>query len=80
MRRLRPARKEATMPPVTPPEDPESTQDPEPQPPNPAVEHADVDDDPDVDEVEIVDTDEFGEPIDESATDEDADDWDKSEI
>jgi len=53
---------------------------PDPEPRNPIVEHADVDDDPDVDEVELVDTDEFGEPIDESATDEDADDRDKSEI
>ena len=68
------------MPPVNPPEDPEFTQDPEPKPPNPIVEHADVDDDPDVDEVEIVDTDEFGEPVDQSQTDDDADDWDKSEI
>ena len=68
------------MPPINPPEDHEPTQDPELQPPNPIVEHADVDDDPDADEVEIVDLDEFGEPIDESEEDDDTDDWDKSEI
>ena len=68
------------MPPVKPPEEPEFTQDPEPQPRNPIVERADVDDDPDVDEVEIVDTDEFGEPLDQSQDEEDSDDWDKSEI
>jgi hypothetical protein len=52
----------------------------EEEPPNPVVDHADADDDPDADEVEIVDTDEFGEPIDESVTDDDADDKDPSEI
>jgi hypothetical protein len=51
----------------------------EPQPPNPTLEQAD-DDEPAYDEVEIVDTDEFGEPIEEWEADEDADDWDKTEI
>ena len=63
-----------------PPSDPPVSEVPVDAPPNPVVEHADVDDDPDVDEVEIVELDEFGEPIDESETDDDADDWDKSEI
>ena len=53
---------------------------PDLEPPNPTVEHADVDDEPDADEVEIVELDEFGEPIDESQSDDDADDWDKTEI
>jgi hypothetical protein len=66
------------MPPVNPPEDPESNRDPDPQPRNPSVEHADADDDPDVDEVEIVDTDEFGEPIDESQVQDD--DQDEGEL
>jgi hypothetical protein len=46
---------------------------PDPEPPNPTIDEADVDDDPDFDEVEIVDTDEFGEPI-EPGAGEDADD------
>lgn len=52
----------------------------EPQPPNPIVDQADDDDEPAVDEIQLIDKDEFGEPIDESETDDDADDWDKSEI
>lgn len=70
------------MPRVDPPEHRPIPPEPpaEEQPPNPIVDHADADDDPDVDEVEIVDTDEFGEPVDQSQTNDEADDWDKSEI
>jgi hypothetical protein len=63
---------QAPEPPI--PEDPDPAESP-----NPTIEHAD-DDEPAYDEVEIVDTDEFGEPIEPSGTDDDADDWDKTEI
>lgn len=70
------------MTPFDPPERPKTRRPPaaDEAPANPIIEHADVNDEPAFDEVEILDENEFGEPIDESTVDEDADDWDKSEI
>ena len=56
---------------VTPPEDPVLTDEPDQPAPAPTIEQADVEDDPAYDEVDIVDTDEFGEPVDGSQMDDD---------
>jgi hypothetical protein len=75
-----PRGREVAMPSV----DPSGRREPQPAPDDerpPASVPVDPDEDePAYDEVEIVDEDEFGEPVNESGVDDDEDDWDRTEI